>query len=298
MERLRIGQRVSLIGACVVFSMGVCCHSAYSSPTTVNQLPPGVPPRPGALPPPGSGDIPQPLVGGDAGAAPRPPSGRHDPTSGSRFATQNETVPIPYQPFSYPTTDGRPLRTVMPDRQANVNPNGVITNQQLETIQNRQYPWPTNYIMDAQDRKYIVSDGPGPIRRQYYRPWFLHERNNAPIPTVRILTRLLVKAGAVFATVLLAIAAFGVVSSHKDSGQRVVGTAGGLILLFMAYSIYKVVMINAFRFGADTDVVVSRLPANPGQALEPAVTPRNPPGVPPAGARRSNLRVQPFYRAP
>src|SRR5262249_45087835 len=151
--------------------------------------------------------------------------------------------------------------------------------------------WPTNWVEDDRGRKYIIGDEGSPRWKQPYQPWFLHESQNAPIPTVKILCRLLVKAGAVFATVLMAFAAFGVIFSHKDSGQRVLGTAGGLMLMFMAYSIYKVVIINAFRFGSDDSAVISTRPPYQRQPLRPANTPRNPPGVAPAGAPRSNLPV-------
>jgi hypothetical protein len=107
---------------------------------------------------------------------------------------------------------------------------------------------------------------------------------------------MLVIAGAVFATVFMILAALSVTLSHRDAGGRVIGTAAGLILLFMGYSIFKIVMINAFRYPNTPRTSITKLAQPALQRLSPANTPNNPadPGI---GARRSNLPVQPFYNA-
>lgn len=125
--------------------------------------------------------------------------------------------------------------------------------------------------------------------------WTQSELNNSPVPIVRIFCRKIVKLGVIFATIFMAFAAFSVVLGHRHGGQRVTGTAAGLILLLMGYSIYKVVQINAWRFqeGTNFDLTFPE-PTYRTRPLKPANTPENPPGVPPAGVRRSNMPVQPL----
>lgn len=260
---IAIGKNVLSTSICTALFFSVFCSAVLSAPTVVEPLPRGVAPAPGSPPPPGSGAVPAPLTPGDAGVSPPPPSGNANSPS-----------------------------VIRPDF-----PQQVLPPRRVQNPQPTQQPWPTNWQRDGQGRKKIVGDEPGPRWRQPNQLWFEHERANAPIPTVKIFCRLLVIAGAVFATVLVSIAAMGVAFGHRDSGQRVVGSAGGLILLFMAYTIYKIVVINAFRFGSDDTAEVIVRPPYERDAYQPANTPSNPPAAPAGGMPRSNLPVVPFYNA-
>jgi hypothetical protein len=107
---------------------------------------------------------------------------------------------------------------------------------------------------------------------------------------------MLVILGVVFATIFMIFAALGVILGHPHAGQRVIGTAAGLMLLLMGYSIYKIVMINAFRFSSSTTTNSTLAPAQPQQDLDPADTPTTP-ADPIDRPARSNMPVYPFANA-
>jgi hypothetical protein len=69
-----------------------------------------------------------------------------------------------------------------------------------------------------------------------------------PLPTVRKLSRLFVLIGVVSATIFLAFAAYSVVLGHREGGSKVIGAAGGLLLLLCAYTIWKIVIVNSFAY--------------------------------------------------
>lgn len=281
----------------------------------VEPMPPGVVPPPGAPPPPGSGNFPPPLVDGDpAGARLNPPTGRADRNSGNRFPNQPERVRNPNNFARYQMNNGSGVRMVLPDRAPELGPGTNTNDEQLEQIQQRQYPYvgfslngplyrrrivtPTETRTVPVPSKRVWSDRPGgaPRTQQNNQVWRTLEQQRAPIPTVQLFSRMLVIAGVVFATVFMAFAAFSVVLGHPHGGQRVIGASAGLMLLLMAYSIYKVVMINAFRFPNAATVTITQLDPSARRDLLPANTPATPAEAPPA-APRSNLRVRPFDNA-
>ena len=89
--------------------------------------------------------------------------------------------------------------------------------------------------------------------------------------------------------------------SHKGAVNRVVGVGAGLILLLMAYSIYKVVMMNALRLQNDfLDVKPDSLGEPLAEHNQQTLQPNDTPGVPgaPGGRARSNLQVSPYASHP
>jgi hypothetical protein len=68
-----------------------------------------------------------------------------------------------------------------------------------------------------------------------------------PIPTARTFSRYLVILGVVFGTVFITLAGWGMVFGSQYGGARTIGAAGGLILLLMGYTIWKVVQMNTFH---------------------------------------------------
>ena len=68
-----------------------------------------------------------------------------------------------------------------------------------------------------------------------------------PLPTVRTFSRYLVILGVVCATVFMTLAAWSMVFGSPYGASRVIGAAGGLILLLMGYTIWKVVQMNTFH---------------------------------------------------
>lgn len=112
-----------------------------------------------------------------------------------------------------------------------------------------------------------------------------------PLPTVRKLSRLFVLVGVVSATIFLAFAAYSVVLGHREGGSRVVGAAGGLLVLLSAYTIWKIVIVNSFALRgmpnprldtalfnrpqtapvSDTNMAAPGLPVRPVPAINPLV---------------------------
>lgn len=284
-----------------------CC--AFASPVlAVEPRPPGLVPLAGPPPAPG-GPNPPVLIRGDE-VPMAPATGTSERGPGNWFPHRPEEARMPSNLGRYATSNGRGVRGVLPDSEPRLAPNADLDDSSLERIQERQYPYP-EYDMSgpvvtrrvetttgprSEDvaTKFISLDLAGRINYQPNQSWTTHEQQRSPLPTVALFSRILVILGVVFATVYMAFAAMGVVLGHKDAGQRVVGTAGGLMLLLMAYSIYKLVMIHAFLFPNSSTMSIHANPEPSRQALHPANTPITPANRP---TRRSNLPVVPFGNA-
>ena len=97
-------------------------------------------------------------------------------------------------------------------------------------------------------------------------------KNNGPVPTVRKFSRYLVILGVVAATVFMVFAAFSVIAGDRDGGSRVVSTAGGLVLLLMAFTIWKVVEVESStqrpgKHSADDNRPVNPYSENPSAEI-------------------------------
>ena len=281
-------------------------------------------------PPIGSGPNPTPRNLGDQVEPPPVPSGQADPTTGSIFDTQPLTVP-PQPPSIYvpdagvhPTQAG-PSQGIMESRTRGPAPGAQDRNDP------NPYPWvggwgagprwPNNPAMspsrrerqtkmvyvDAPINGFDLDGNPRPSHPPY--PGWQRQWRMIPMPTVQKFGRSLVIAGVVFACVMVALASFSLVCGHPDAGQRVVATGSGLMLLLAAYTIYKIVMVNAFQLDGPAfsdraawqenrpQVVTNPDPnAPPAQANQPPAR-ANTPSAPVAFARgrqRSNMPVQPL----
>jgi hypothetical protein len=74
--------------------------------------------------------------------------------------------------------------------------------------------------------------------------------NAGILPTARVCARYFVMVAIAFSTVFLIFASSSIIFGQAHGGPRVIATGGGLMLLLMGYSIYKVAVINLFN--ADT----------------------------------------------
>ncbi len=193
------------------------------------------------------------------------------------------------------------------------------TDAQLDSIQQVLAPYPAPNSMNAYtwDKKTDPAQGPGWTVLQINRK---HLDMNAapapgypkpgeesiydfqgPLPTVRKLSRLFVLIGVVSATIFMAFAAYSVVLGHREGTSRVIGTAAGLLLLISAYTIWKIVNVNAFAFRGmpnprlDTDLFnrPQVAPVSDTELTTPAV-PRVPVTVP-AAPNRSGIPVRPLW---
>lgn len=237
-------------------------------------LPPyTVPPEP-QPPPVGDGNTPQPVIAGDQGMPDPPPSGEHDPTHGNWFPPQ-QSPGIKGQQHLHLRRDDRGDRIVR-SRPAASTSNSATSLDALFAIESDQYPYPpdnpddkraptepgqpvtrprgsTNRAVTARSRK-IIGDLPDnqPLQRrrnvnnQHNTTWEATERALG-LPTVKKFARLLVIAGVVFGTVMVAFASFALTLGYPGAGARVTGSIAGLMLLLSSYAIYKIVMVNAWR---------------------------------------------------
>ena len=275
----------------------------------VDYEPPGVSPASSYPPPPGSGAQPPQLTQGDRVALPPLPSGQAltPPINGSKFRTEEEKA----RTFSgyYLNEDKRGRRQIM-RTPSEGGARDYETKEDLQKYNDRYYPYPGTEVGRAFEKtlpdkktinwptKAINKDEPNPKsnyfgRNKANKDWKETEDNEAPLPIIKPFCRKIVILGVVFATIFMAFAAFSVVLGHKDAGQRVIGTAAGLMLLLMGYSIYKVVQINAWRFfgGGVFDWTAPTFD-HEREDLKPSDTPVVP--VNPGGQKRSNMPVQSY----
>jgi hypothetical protein len=213
---------------------------------------------------------------------------------------------------------------------------------QIERLQNALYPSPSQNAV-------MINNGPNTNRKAKSLKVFARPAQGYPKPgrtptqiftqsnfgsataledgkltwksqltTVRGFCRYLVLGGVVFATVLMIMAAYGLIQGNRHAGGRVLSAAGGLILLLMSYSIWKVLVTNSSRFpdvndqglnprwrqkGGETDqrtytVEYSKIwdKSDPGSEPKPAnyapnTTPQTPAN---ADVARSNMKVKPL----
>lgn len=192
-----------------------------ASPTTPNAPITFIPPvQDFQLQPPPVGDGSQPAaeIKGDTGTPQTVPTDTADKTNGSWFKTMPGGATI--APVLVPGTR-----------------RGIQVMQYTETA---PYPQTTMITIGGKQYQYINSDSPAPGYPKEQNSWFY-----GGLPTVQTLSRFLIIAAVVIATILMAWAAYAVVMGQDGAGARVIGTAGGLILLLMSFTIWKIIQANA-----------------------------------------------------
>lgn len=291
---------------------------AQSSTTLTDPLipgalssPPNIAPPPGSLPPIGDGTTPIPEIINDAAPPPPVPSGTAQvaPVAGNVFPQtigNDRTLVYVYRM----DRSLRMVQTIRPDQlsaNAIAQVNGILginmlsgqpyiqvvaSNGQIAEVNQVLAPYPNAIIFGG--RTAIVSDNPaanypkpGEANRYVYQ---------GPLPTVATFGRYLVIMGVASATIFMALASYSIVSGNQYGGARVIGAASGLILLLMAYTIWKLVQMNTFNpIASFTSMNNSR----PYQALVPTtslggagtpVVPTAPAGLVP----RSGVPLQPL----
>lgn len=278
------------------------------------------------MPPPlGDGPIPGPEIPGDTvNSILPPPPGPGNMPPASMFASgfgENRTIVRVYRQRSGgPMNSSRGMRedrTIRPDQLSSfqiekineilginmlsgqANMDVQATNEQIEKIDDVLAAYPG---FTPGPRKKIEKDQRGnidPARLQRDASIFTFD---GILPSVRYLARYLVILGVVSATVFMAIAATSVVFGHQYGGSRVIGVAGGLILLLMSYTIWKVVQMNTFKAvwkaGMKDSARSQNRPFNNG--LTDQLSDTSTPGIPkepPAGPQRSGVPLLPFGNA-
>ena len=297
-----------LLAAGLTTSLPLIASAQFAQPLGAQSEPLPLGPQGNPLPPPpGDGMQPLPIISGDTGAALPPPADQADTGSGSQFSagtgSDRTVVRIYRQTNGGPTGASRGQRmvqTLRPDQLSDKQIdaiNGILginmrsgeqsidvpaDDQKLAQIQDilAAYPQTTS---GADGRKKIVRDQPG---QGYPKPenkglWDYQ----GPLPTVKTFARWLVILAVVSATIWMALAAWSMVLGHPYGGSRVISSAAGLILILMAFTIYKIVQLNTFK-GNNSNPAISQNRPFDAQVSDAYVNPTNTPKPP--GTSRSN----------
>ncbi len=233
--------------------------------SSVPQQPPYTVPEPGMPPPIGDGITPAPIFPGDTQLPAPVGSGQADPGSGTNF----------------PTVAGDTYKA----------PILVKGSRRGETLMQftEQHDYPNvKYIMIQGKRyQYIDRDSPAIGNPKKPNNWIY-----GGLPTVQVLSRYLIMIAVVVATILMAFAAFGMVLGEENAGARVIRTAGGFMLLLMAFTIWKIILANlaGLNDAGPWDASSNKLPP---QILLPDPAPRQELPQVPTTPPRSGLPVYP-----
>jgi len=180
------------------------------------------------------------------------------------------------------------------------------TRHQLELIQSVLAPSASDTTLGLAtyrgSRKAIDSDPSAAqwtkLRRPGDDPRYIYE---GPLPTAKKFARFFVIVGVVCATILWVLAAFSIVTGQLNGSKRIIGTAAGLVLLLMGYTIYKIMVMNSISAtSVITPLTISRSLPYHGLASQDARQVSDTPRVPefvPVGALRSGRPVQPLAGA-
>ncbi|MBI4533812.1 MAG: hypothetical protein HY711_07670 [Candidatus Melainabacteria bacterium] len=290
-------------------------------------------------PPPGDGPIPLPVESGDGGQPLRPPSGQADDTNGSMFPAgtgYDRTIVRIYRHTGGAQgkdRGNRIVQTLRPDQlsQDQINKINTIlginmlsgeqsidisaTDSQIEQVQAALASYPQYQMIKAHKR--INQDTPGTgypktgrdslFKFKVPPPGQQNSTKYNSLPTVKSFSRYLVILGVVSATIWMALAATSVVMGHPYGGARVVSAVAGLMLLLMAYTIWKIVQMNTINSYASIhgqpDVYNTDTPAGnqgrPQQAqvsdayIQPSTVPLPPESVRP-GPERFGVPLEPL----
>lgn len=226
---------------------------------------------------PGQGMNPAPVIAGDALPPPPVPSGSSSNANSSIFPVMPEQIPqiicLRTDTYSHNTHQYMGKRTVLTIRTSILNAmqkdliagilqlglSPVATNgehaisldvsaSQLEQIQNVLMPSLSN--------------------EQSSQPtWLFHY-----LPIVRNFCQWAVLLGVVFATVMLSVAAYGTVMSHRGSADKIISTIAGLMVLLMAYTIYSLLIANAGSRPSSSSTASSSINSSNSQSLPSTAT--------------------------
>jgi len=254
---------------CAVSSQMAHAQQAYTTfsnplnPVASHEAP-NVAPASGMPPPIGDGATPRPEIPGDTEPPPPVPTGKADTGTGSRFDT-------------VPGDTNRPPILVLGKRHGD---------QVMQYTENYG-PSPGYEIING--RKYIYADAPAAGAGYFKDP---NKFKYGGLPTVQKLSRYFVILAVVAATIFMAFAAYGVVIGEQDAGARVIHTAGGLMLLLMAFTIWKVLQANMVSLDDEGpwDANNHKLPHH---ILLPEALPKNAGPQGPARPARSGVPVLP-----
>jgi hypothetical protein len=214
-----------------------------------------------ATPPPGQGIHPAPVISADTMPPPAVPTGSSPEYSGSTFHTIPERLPIIINlrtdAYSHNTHQYLGKRVVLTFRTNALNAMQMdLINVILQLDANSDLvKGKHNISVDVNEEQLLQIQEvlvPPAHHGQSQRMWLFHY-----LPVVRKFGCWVIGLGVVFATVMVSLAAYGVIMSHRGSADRVISTVAGLMILFMAYTIYCLLASNASEHHSDNQTIQS-----------------------------------------
>lgn len=201
-------------------------------------------------PPPGQGMQPAPVIGGDALPPPTVPTGMIGHANGSIFPVSPERIPLIINlrtdTYSHNTHQYMGKRVVLTFRTDTLNL------MQMDLIAGIL---PLNLNTASANGENNISIDVNESQLEQIQNVLVPATHNSPAPQQTFLFHYLpiarkfcqwaVMLGVVFATIMLAVAAYGMVMSHRGSADKVISTVAGLVVLLMAYTIYSLLISNA-----------------------------------------------------
>ena len=199
---------------------------------------------------PGDGPYSAPQIAGDTGT---PPAVASEPitTASTRFPQQPEntrlTIYLTTETYAHNTHQPKGVHTVLTIRPDNLNAMkrdlvagvlnidlGTVSAQSTETL---TVPVTQQQLQQIQYILYpSVTDSPTGSKES----WLFNY-----LPIIKPFSRYAVLVGVVLATILFSFAAYALTMGERGSGQRIISTATGLILLLMAFTIYRLLISNS-----------------------------------------------------
>lgn len=200
-------------------------------------------------PPPGQGMHPASVIGGDMLPSPSAPSGFSLNTNSTNFANLPEQIPLTIylrtDTYSHNGHQYMGKRTVLTIRTTMLNVMQLDLIISMLAIDLNSIPKNGEQAISVDVNENQLKNIENiliPVTHQ------LHSvRQSSPfyyVPMVQKFGRLAVLLGVIFATVMLAIAAHGMVMSHRGSADKIISTVAGLMVLLMAYTIYCLLIDN------------------------------------------------------
>ena len=192
---------------------------------------------------------PAPVIGGDMLPSPAVPSGLSLNTNSTNFANTLEQIPLTIylrtDTYSHNNHQYMGKRTVLTIRTAMLNA------MQLDLITSML---PINLNSVQTNGEHAVTVDVNENQLENIEKILVPASHRVPnvsqaspfnyVPVVRKFGRCAILLGIIFATVMLAIAAYGMVMSHRGSADKIISTVAGLIVLLMAYTIYCLLIDN------------------------------------------------------
>lgn len=195
---------------------------------------------------PGQGINPPPVIGGDALPSPAVSTGVADGSNGSIFQTRPEQIPLIINlrmaTYSHNTHQYMGKRNVLTLRTDTLNAMKIDLITSILQIDLNSASANENISVDISESQ-LAQIQNVLISHPYVSSqptWLFHY-----LPVVRKFCYWAVVLGVVFATVMLSVAAYGMVMSHRGSADKVISTVAGLMVLLMAYTIYSLLIRNA-----------------------------------------------------